>query len=184
MESFKIWLLTVGATIAYGIAQDQVTARVSIEYFTIGHPAIFPTESPTLIAIGWGIWATWWVGAIMGLLFALVARFGSRPKTAARDLLKPGGVLIACVGYAALLSGMLGFVAADQGFVSLSGYLAANVPADGHARFIADAWAHTAAYGVGFVGGCLFAGWVWLRRGKATLTTLTPALSPAPPASA
>ena len=183
MESLKIWLLTIGATIAYGIAHDQVTARVSIEYFTVGHQEIFQTTSPTLIALGWGILATWWVGALMGLIFALVARFGSRPKTALRELLVPGGVLLACVGFTALVAGIAGFFAARAGLVSLGGYLATEVPAGGHARFIADLWAHTASYVAGLAGGSLLAAWVWIRRGRAMPTVTTPVLSPSPPTS-
>ena len=181
MEGLKIWLLTIGATIAYGIAHDQVTARVSIEYFTVGHQEIFQTTSPTLIALGWGILATWWVGALMGLIFALVARFGSRPKTALRELLVPGGVLLACVGFTALVAGIAGFFAARAGLVSLGGYLATEVPAGGHARFIADLWAHTASYVAGLAGGSLLAAWVWIRRGRAMPTVTTPVLSPSPP---
>ena len=57
MEVPKIVGLCIAAAIGYGIAHDQVTARVCIEYFTIGHPPIFGTQSPTLLAIGWGIGA-------------------------------------------------------------------------------------------------------------------------------
>jgi hypothetical protein len=40
----------------------------------------FHTTSPTLLAIGWGIIATWWVGLILGILAAPAARLGSWPK--------------------------------------------------------------------------------------------------------
>src|SRR5438105_3328307 len=40
MESAKILLLSVATAVAYGIVQDQVTARVCVEYFTIGHPPV------------------------------------------------------------------------------------------------------------------------------------------------
>ena len=183
MEGLKIWLLTIGATIAYGITHDQITARVSIEYFTVGHANIFQTTSPTLIAFGWGILATWWVGALMGVFFALVARFGGRPKTALRDLLVPGGVLLACVGVAALVAGVAGFFAAKSGQVALAGHFATEVPAGGHARFIADMWAHAASYVAGLAGGSLLAAWIWIRRGRAAPAVTTPVLSPSPPAS-
>ena len=176
-------MLTIGATIVYGIAHDQVTARVSIEYFTVGHADIFQTTSPTLIAFGWGILATWWAGALMGLIFALVARFGSRPKTALRDLLVPGAVLIAGVGVTALVAGIAGFFVARSGHVALAGYLATEVPAGGHARFIADMWAHAASYVAGLAGGSLLAAWVWIRRGRAVPTVPIPVLSPSPPTS-
>lgn len=167
MEALKIWLLTLGATMAYGVAHDQVTARVSIEYFTVGHTPIFPTEDPTLTALTWGIVATWYVGALAGLLFAFVARFGSAPKLGVRDLLRPGGVLIACVAWLVVLSGMAGYVAAELGHVSLGGRYTIDVPADGHSRFIADAFAHRAAYVAGFVGSIVLAVWIWLRRTSA-----------------
>lgn len=81
MESLKIVVLCVLAAAAYGVIHELVTARICIEYFTILHPAIFPTTSPTLLALGWGILATWWVGAILGVLLALAARAGSRPRS-------------------------------------------------------------------------------------------------------
>jgi hypothetical protein len=52
LESLKIILLCIEAAIVYGILHDQVTARVCVEYFTIGHPPIFHTDDPTLLAFG------------------------------------------------------------------------------------------------------------------------------------
>ena len=66
MESLKIIALCIFSAVLYGILHDQVTARVCVEYFTIGHPPVFATESPTLLAIGWGIIATWWGRAVLG----------------------------------------------------------------------------------------------------------------------
>ena len=76
---FFIILSSVFASIVYGILHDQVTARVCVEYFTIGHPPVFNTNDPTLLAIGWGIIATWWVGLILGIPLAVAARAGNRP---------------------------------------------------------------------------------------------------------
>src|SRR5262249_11114159 len=80
VEWLKIIGLGVVGAIAYGIAHDNVTARVCVEYFTIGHVPIFGTENPTLLALGWGVLATWWVGLGLGLLLALACRRGRRPK--------------------------------------------------------------------------------------------------------
>jgi hypothetical protein len=44
--------------IAYGTLHDQVTARICVEYFTIGHPIIRPTESPILLGVIWSVVAT------------------------------------------------------------------------------------------------------------------------------
>src|SRR5688500_9214653 len=60
--------LSLLAAIGYGVAHDQVTARICVEYFTLGHPPLFPPDSPTFPALGWGVAATWWVGLPLGLL--------------------------------------------------------------------------------------------------------------------
>jgi hypothetical protein len=86
MESVKIVLLCIGAAVCYGIMHDQVTARVCVEYFTIGHPPVFKTDSPTLLALGWAIIATWWVGLILSVPTAVVLRVDSLPKYQAVDL--------------------------------------------------------------------------------------------------
>src|SRR5881275_3656828 len=80
MESAKILILSVAAAIAYGIVHDQVTAHLCVEYFTIGHPPVFGTTSPVLLAVGWGIIATWWVGLLLGVVLAVAAQAGSRPR--------------------------------------------------------------------------------------------------------
>ena len=55
MHSPKIVLLCMASAIIYGIGHDQVTARVCVEYFTIGHAPLFPTASPTLLALLWDL---------------------------------------------------------------------------------------------------------------------------------
>ena len=94
MESLKIVLLCILAAILYGILHDQVTARGCVEYFTIGHPPIFQTDDPTLIAFGWGVIATWWMGEILSIPAVLAARVGSWPKFSAANLLRPIGCLL------------------------------------------------------------------------------------------
>src|SRR3954447_21650435 len=89
MQSALIVLLSIASAVAYGILHDQVTARVCVEYFTVGHPPVFPTESPTLLAIGWGILATWWAGLLLGIPLTLAARAGRRPKRSVRSLVRP-----------------------------------------------------------------------------------------------
>src|SRR5262249_32121548 len=51
VEYIKITALCVAATVLYGICHDQVTARVCVEYFTVGHPPVFGgLTDPTLLA--------------------------------------------------------------------------------------------------------------------------------------
>ena len=166
MEAIKIVILCVLSAVIYGILHDQVTARVCVEYFTIGHPPVFDTESPTLLAFGWGIIATWWVGLILGVPAALAARWGSLPKLNAFGLVRPIGGLLAVMGIASLLAGIVGYFMASAGKVWLVEPLASTVPTAKHNAYVADLWAHMAAYGVGFFGGLALCGWIVFRRWK------------------
>jgi hypothetical protein len=44
MQSIKIILTCVGAAVLCGVVHDQVTVRVCVEYFSVFHPRIFPTQ--------------------------------------------------------------------------------------------------------------------------------------------
>jgi hypothetical protein len=164
VQSLAIVLIAIGASVLYGIAHDQVTARVCVEYFTIGHPPIFATEDPTLLGIGWGIVATWWVGLILGVPLAAAARAGSRPKRSAGSLVRPLGWLLVVMAICALVAGVTGWLLARNGTVILLGPLARKLPADRHVPFIADLWAHSASYLVGLVGGVVMIVRVWRSR--------------------
>jgi hypothetical protein len=167
MQFLAIILFCVGAAVVYGILHDQVTARVCVEYFTIGHPPIFPTEDPTLLGIGWGILATWWVGALLGVPLAVVARAGSRPPRTAASLILPVVLLLVVTGCCALVGGLVGWVLASNGVVFLLEPLASLVPREKHVAFLADLWAHLASYVAGFVGGIVLMVLVWRARGRA-----------------
>jgi hypothetical protein len=173
METIKIILLAVATAIVYGILHDQITARVCVEYFTIGHPPVFHTEDPTLLGLGWGVIATWWVGLPLGILLAAAARVGSLPKMDARDLLRPVGVMMACCGVLALAAGVVGYVLANNGVVTPDGSLAARIPPTRHALFLADLFAHTASYGGGLVSGFVLCMWVVMRRYRRRIEDLS-----------
>jgi hypothetical protein len=172
VETIKIILLGVAAAIVYGILHDQITARVCVEYFTIGHAPIFHTDDPTLLGLGWGVIATWWVGLPLGILLAVAAQVGSLPKTDAFDLLKPVGVMMACCGLLALTAGVVGYVLANHGVVTLDGWLAARIPPARHALFHADGFAHLASYTGGLVGGFVLCIWVVMRRYRRRIQVL------------
>lgn len=164
MEALRIIGLCVLASVVYGIAHDQVTARVCVEYFTIGHPRVFDTESPTLLALGWGVIASWWVGLLLGAPLAFAAIRGPRPRRSARSLVRPVSKLLVCMAGTALVAGVIGFALANAGLVFLVEPLASRVPGDRHVVFIADLWAHWASYLTGFVGGIVLINRVWRSR--------------------
>jgi hypothetical protein len=171
MQSSAIVLSCIFAAVCYGIAHDQITARVCVEYFTVGHPPIFPTDDPTLLGLGWGIIATWWVGLFLGLGLALAARGGSRPPRSVGSLIRPVVGLLAVTAIAALTMGILGYALAQLGLVELLDPLDSEVPQEKHAAFLADLWAHTASYFVGGIGGIVVMIRVWRsRRGPTAIT--------------
>ena len=163
-----ITALGVLGAISYGIAHDQVTARICVEYFTIGHPNLLGVDphraSPTVQALLWGVIATWWVGLLLGAPAALLSRLGRWPRLSARDLLRPLGILLATMAVISACSGILGYTLAAEGVIWLTPRLADQLPPDRHARFLADGWAHGAAYLVGALGGLTLWGWILVTR--------------------
>ena len=163
MESVKITALTVAAAILYGIAHDMVTAHRCVEYFTIGHVEVVDSESPIVMALLWGVLATWWFGLIGGLILAWAARQGTHPKLTARDLIRPIATCLAVMAVASLLAGIAGHVAASRGALVLLNPLADRVPEAAHVAFLSNLWAHTAAYWVGAIA-ILVLAWKTRRR--------------------
>ena len=146
MAFLKIVGLCVLAACIYGILHDQVTARVCVEYFTIGHPRIIRSESPTLLGLVWGVVATWWFGAILGVVLGVAARAGRPPRLTAREIFSPLLVSLAVLGCAAFVVGLIGHGLATSGKVQLVGRLAERVPSDRHVAFLAVGFAHAASY--------------------------------------
>lgn len=76
----RIVLDAVALSIAYGIAHDLVTAHVWVEYFTVHHAHIVDSDSPIVMALIWGVLATFWVGLFAGALLVVCNRFGRHPR--------------------------------------------------------------------------------------------------------
>jgi hypothetical protein len=163
MEALKIAVTCVIAAVVYGIVHDQFTARICVEYFTIFHPPLFHTQSPTLLGIGWGIVATWWVGAFFAVPMILAARGGRRPALRASELLPSIAFLLAFMAAIAVLSGITGYLLAREGVLDTNWLTFSSSPATRY-RFMADWWAHTASYGAAFVGGLTLCAVTYRRR--------------------
>jgi len=168
MQSAAILLTAIVACVLYGVLHDQVTARICIEYFTVGHPPLFRTTDPTLLAIGGGVVATWWVGALLGIPLAVAARLGCAPKRSWRSLLRPIGWLAGGTAIFALVAGGFGYFAASYGFIRLSAPLADRVAIDRHIPFLIAGSMHVASYGGGGIGGAGLILWVWRSRRRQT----------------
>ncbi|MGA2219036.1 MAG: hypothetical protein ABSG51_13160 [Terracidiphilus sp.] len=159
VERSKIIFGCILASVVYGIVHDQFTARICIEYFTVFHPPVFATQSPTLLGIRWGIIATWWAGAIIGLLLSTAARSGRRNRLTALQLVPWVVRLLIFMAICASVFGTIGYFwgSMPPGF---SGIL----PHELDRRFLADWWAHTASYASGFVGGLTLCVMVIIKR--------------------
>ena len=167
MQFFAIVLVSVAAASVYGVIHDQFTIRVCLEYFTVGHPPIFSTSSPTLLALGWGIIATWWVGLLLGIPLAAVARLGrAHPPISVRELVPAIGLLLVVMSCCALVAGFLGYSAGQRGDVSPPPWLGAHLPLEFRARFVATSWAHLASYMSGIVGGVILIAVTRIRRAR------------------
>lgn len=166
METLKIIGFATIAAITYGVLHDQVTAHLCVEYFTIGHPPIFDTRSPFLLALGWGVIATWWVGLPLGIGLAVASRAGRAPKLVLAQLRRPILLLMLGCGALALVAGVAGAISAAMGWVWLIGWLAEAVPPEKHVAFLADLWAHSASYAGGLIGGLGLMALTWRRRGR------------------
>jgi len=69
-----------------GVAMDLVTAHVAVEYFTVYHPKVVESTEPIVMALVWGVGASWWFGLIAGIILASVnARL--RPSLGAKRVL-------------------------------------------------------------------------------------------------
>jgi hypothetical protein len=166
MQSLAIVLLCVVSAVAYGIAHDLVTAHICVEYFTVAHPRLVASESPVVLALLWGVVATWWVGAILGWLLALAARSGPRPQRDWRSLVRPVVMVNIVAALAATAAGLMGRAFARQGMIVVYDPLFAKIPREHHVAFLTDAWAHTASYLVAFVGGAILVVWTWRSRSR------------------
>lgn len=163
----------------YGMAQDQVSVRLSREYFTVGHPPIEGLHDPTLLGLTWGFLGGWWGGMLMGMALGLTATLGKAPKLTVREILPGIGWLVLAVAGGSLLAGASAWY--NGGFVQvrLGGEWATAIPEGGHRGFLTVACAHLATYvtaSVGTVCLCLHA--ARLRRTKAAARQPCPSLTP------
>jgi|SRR5579872_802 len=164
-EVARIVLLATASAITYGLIHDQVTAHLCVEYFSVAHPPVFPTKSAFLLALGWGVIATWWVGLPLGIGLAAAARIGPQPRLSWADLQSTVFKLMLATAAAAVACGAIGAFLVYAGRAPVPGGWAAVIPPSKQIAFSADGWAHQASYAFGTIGGLVVIGLtVWRRR--------------------
>jgi hypothetical protein len=168
MKSLAIIGLSVLAAIVYGIVHDQITARICVEYFTIGHARLIESESPTVLGLFWGLVATWWVGLPLGAGLAVAARAGKAPKLEAKQLAPSLARLLVVMLAVATVAGCIGHFGGKAGAFILIEPLASRVPTDRHIAFLTCGWAHGASYLAGIFGGITLWIRIWRRRARSS----------------
>jgi hypothetical protein len=164
MEFAKIVLLSIAAAICYGILHDQVTARICVEYFTVFHPPVFHTANPTLLGLGWGVIATWWLGAFLGVVLAISARAARKRDLTARELVRPIMQLLGVMALSAFLAGTAGYVLAQRGLVAPPAWITGSLERHSYNAFMADWWAHNASYAAATLGGIVLCVMTYQKR--------------------
>ena len=183
IECAKIVGGSTAAACIYGVSMDMVTARVCPEYFTKGfhkrmsdrHPDGFikrqmQSDSPTKLALSWGVLASWWMGLGLSIPLLAAARIGSWPQISMQDLIKPCAVALSGMGIYGAIEGIRGYREAEKkraknGFLNAFDYGAGwDTPDEALSRFIADSHAHRAAYASGACAGLGLCAWTIGKR--------------------
>ena len=142
-------VLSVAFACLYGVVHDQITARICIEYFTVWHNyELVPSTDPTVVGLAWGIFATWWMGLLLGIPLALVCLVGKTPPLPLQRLVGPLLLLFTVMSLGALAAGAIGYYLAPRDIAGLAGYRG-----DNRREFLACLFAHNASYSLGLVGG-------------------------------
>jgi hypothetical protein len=152
------------AIVGYAMLQDQISARLCPEYFTVLHPPIPGLTDPTLLGISWGFLGGWWGGIVIGYVAGLVATLGPSPPLEPRELVRPLTVLVFGV---AVVTGLTGFTVwhhANLLGVSLDAGLTGLVPVERHRAVLIVACYHLSAYASATIGGVVLCVWVWAER--------------------
>ena len=118
-REYSFLLLAVLVALIYGVANDQITCRLSWEYFYYGKelsPVLGDRIPPDYGKLSWeatkvGLKATWTVGLLVGVFILLAnnPRPG-RPSLSYASLLKRMPVIVASALLCALLLGWIGSV--------------------------------------------------------------------------
>lgn len=165
-----IWQTCV-AVIGYAIVQDQVSARLSPAYFTVGHNPIPGLSDPTLVGLAWGFLGGFPGGILLGLAIACCATLGAAPAASPATVQR--AILLAVLGmtFGTVCSGGSAAYNAGVADVALGEPWARLIPTGEHRGFFIVACAHFGTYLGGALAGVAVCGWLlwqrWLGEARA-----------------
>lgn len=157
---------SIVASVAYGLVHDQITIRICPEYFTIWHPHVIDTDSLTVLALVWGVIATWWVGLILGIVLGFFAVYGSKPVPTYRFMLRTILLILGWTAVTAIVVGIFAWITKAEPFPYVIGadlYLRGE---DFRRRFGIDLYVHNASYFAGLAIALVYGILVLHHRGK------------------
>ncbi len=166
LQRLLIILMCVLGAVLYGIVHDHITVRICLEYFNPGHPPIFGgTSNPELLAFGWGVIATWWVGFLLGVPLSLCCTEGRLPRITPRQLLNPLALTLGTLALLAALSGTVAYFAAKHGYYLYDDeHPGEGWPEPLAIRFATDHMTHLASYLFGGILGIALCVWALIHR--------------------
>ena len=128
-----------------GIALDLITANVAVEYFTVHHPHVVDSQSPWVMALAWGIGASWWFGAIAGIVLATLNLRRSQPLSASTIRV---WLLRACVVLWLVMISILAVSYFGIGFLPIE---PKDAKFESNRRIMSVAFAHMTEYVLGVI---------------------------------
>jgi hypothetical protein len=150
--------------IGYAMIQDQFSAHLCPEYFTIGHPPIPGLHDPTLLGIAWGFLGGFPGGILAGIPAALASRIGGRPLLEIRDLPRPLLILLAFMATVTFICGVSAAYNSNVVNIAIGPPWNTAVPAERQRIFFIVACAHFGTYLSALFGGLVLCGWIWVWR--------------------
>src|SRR5436853_6553045 len=144
----KVVGLSIALAVAYGLIQDQITIRICPAYFLVFHPNPLEIHNITLLALFWGVAATWWMGLLLGIIFGATSSLGPIPPVSLGFVLR---CLLGLLLFTAICTIGSGFIALLTGF---------RAPGMDHACSV-DFAAHNASYDSAALGAAVVAYFIW-----------------------
>ncbi len=72
MNFIKCFLLVFFGVIIFSILHDLITANICLEYFTKAHVKVISSENPFILALFWGVFASWWLALPIAFSIAMI----------------------------------------------------------------------------------------------------------------
>jgi len=139
-------LISTAAAILYGLIHDQITIRICPEYFTVWHPHVSNSENLTIVALIWGVIATWWMGAFLGMLLGACATVGHRPVPPFKFVARSIVLIMLSSAAAAILAGVICWQVRWDAPSSIMGPQIIELAPEARRRFSVDLAIHNASY--------------------------------------